>query len=176
MKWKKVISILLAAVLCMSFLMGCGSEGGTKGNKLIRSQSDSAIDEINSSLNHSFKTTEYDYQFSEEFDTTDLHYIVYKATDSSAKADVKLSFIFKKGKTEFVAVKIECNNYLSQVYSFSKICAGHIDLFGFTPADNYSELYDNAKPEIGDFKILYKVNPNSQMIIYQKDYESPNLL
>lgn len=26
MKWKKVISILLAAVLCMSFLVGCGGE------------------------------------------------------------------------------------------------------------------------------------------------------
>ena len=136
---KKYSSICLIAILCIVFFVGCGS--GTKQN---RNSADSDIEKINSSLNQSFKTTQYDYQFSEEFDTADLHYIVYDTYDDMEKADNKISFVFKKDSAELIAVKAESNKKLSQVQHIVETGLGDIDLLNLN-ADELQKYYYTSK-------------------------------
>lgn len=163
---KKYSSVCLIVILCMVFCVGCGSN--------LKS-TDAAIKEINSSLNQSFKTAQYDYQFSEEFDADDLHYIVYHTYDDMEKADNKISFVFKKDSTELIAVKAESNKKLSQVHHIVESCLGDIDLLNLNADElqKYYYSYLNAQSDLGSFKTLRLEDDTYGIIIYHKDYLSP---
>lgn len=170
---QKYSSICLIVVLCIVFFAGCGSD-----TKQSRKNTDTAIKGINSSLNQSFKTTQYDYQFSEEFDTSDLHYIVYETYDDMEKADNKISFVFKKDSTEFVAVKAESNKKLSQVQHIVETGLGDIDLLNLNVDElqKYYNTYLDSQSDLGNYKMLRLENDTYCIIIYQKDYLSPDTL
>lgn len=118
---KKVLSLLLAAVIFTGLLSACGTTGS-------RGTADSVIKQLNQQVTELMKTTKSNYIFSEEFDADNAHYVVYegKQYDSANEKEytTKCSVIFEDNK--FIGVKFETqlsliDNYLYAVYSLDDI-------------------------------------------------------
>lgn len=105
MKWKKVISILLAAVLCMSFLMGCNNSSATSGtasNQDPQKQADKATKELNSKMDNG---VELEFVEKKAYDPSYEELDAYFYTDK----DESLSFavIFDKYTNKFIGVSLD---------------------------------------------------------------------
>lgn len=177
MKWKKVISILLATVLCISFLVGCGE------NQEARKIADGYMAAMNDFRTNESRSKEpLDYKFAEEKKVDDLYYVTYSIPEPdnlSGPTETKVSFIFNNKTNEFVAMKTVNGHGTrgGEVIGLPLTAAVIDDIFHFDLEQKklFSSKYLHANPpQIGDYKILHGGGaPNYKYIVYQKDYPNP---
>lgn len=185
MKWKKVISILLAAVLCMSFLMGCNNSSATSGtasNQDPQKQADKIIKELNKKFesNMVFDTKKQ----SSKDDRVDKY--SYKDQDKELSVNVwfdKYTYEFVGLETYNLAENLDYHNAIKEkildlkcldltkqeknILEKGIAASFSIDRFG----DEYKKF------EVGDRFYFYDQGPDSKKIyrfvyfqIIKKDY------
>ena len=116
MKWKKVISILLAAVLCMSFLAGCGGSP--------ESQADKAVKEINKVLKEENEPALLvaDWHGPEP---SGYYQYVYKLDDGSP---LTFEVSYLDGEFAFIRLNLDKDSTALSTYETIRSCLGDLSI------------------------------------------------
>lgn len=181
MKWKKVISILLAAVLCMSFLVGCGDNTNETSNTVQNSnekgpkEAEKAVKTINDDLVNEQGTNDYAYQFKEKVEGDQITYYNYvnESYNPEEKSDSKTTLSFLYDGTKFIGIKINADYRSNYSYYYAKYNLEEDSIFGFTQEERkgFVEAIGKEDYPIGDYICNeYKSKGSAQYSLIHKDY------
>ncbi len=142
MKWKKVISILLAAVLCMSFLAGCGGSP--------ESQADKAVKEINKVLKEENEPALLvaDWHGSEP---SGYYQYIYKLDDGSP---LTFEVSYLDGEFAFIGLNLDKDSAALSTYETIRSCLGDLSIMDLSNRN----------------KALYQEEIQKDLVDYGRDF------
>ena len=128
---------------------------------------------INERLSSFTKTTENNFQFSEEFNSSIFDYKVYESTEYNnilqKNSKTKISFLFNEDSDELLGIKIETQDRNNKAFISSQNCLKNINLFSFSEEDRncYDEAIEETGATIGNYVVKKE---RTLFILLNKNY------